>query len=169
MDDRSRTNASDPGPAAARQLGRRGQSDYAERAGGGGASGGPRPPVELPPRGLLWFAFLGAPVIWAVNLLVGYAIQATVCNAGYAPGMARLLPALCSLLAAAVAVAAASVAYRAWRRTGTGEENPESLVGPAVGRTWFMGYGGLLTSLLFLLAIILTAVVELTVAPCKPR
>ncbi len=123
--------------------------------------------APLPPPRLLWFAFLGAPVVWAANLLLGYAIQATACDAWNNPAVARVLPALCSLVAAAVAVVAVVVALRVWRGTGVGEENPEAEVSAAVGRTWFMSYGGLLTSLLFLLAIILTGVVELTATPCS--
>jgi hypothetical protein len=123
--------------------------------------------IPLPRPRLLWFAFLGAPVVWAMNLLLGYAIQATACDAWNNPAVARLLPALCSLLAAAVAVIAVVLAHRMWRGTGVGEENPEAEVSAAEGRTWFMSYGGLLTSLLFLLAIILTGVAELTVSPCS--
>lgn len=133
------------------------------------ANGAPVPEApdrRLPGRGRLWFAFLGAPVAWAANLLLGYSIQATVCNAGYSPGLARLLPVISSVIAAAVAIAAGLIGYRSWRGTGTGEENPESLVSPEVGRSWFMSYGGVLTSLLFLLAIVLTAVAELTVSAC---
>ncbi|HEX9105810.1 MAG TPA: hypothetical protein VF832_01245, partial [Longimicrobiales bacterium] len=76
------------------------------------------------------------------------------------------LPALVSLVSVAVGLTAVVVAHRAWRRTGVGEENPEAEVSASVGRSWFMSYGGLLTSLLFLLAIVMTGVVELTVTPC---
>lgn len=126
----------------------------------------------LPSRPALWFAFLGAPAAWAVNLLVGYSVQATVCNTA-GPGATvlglqtgRALPVLFSILAACVATAGVLVGYRAWRATGTGEENPEATVPPDVGRSWFMAYGGLVSSALFLLAILLTGMVELGLSPC---
>lgn len=129
----------------------------------------------LPPpsRLSLWFAFLGAPIAWAVNLILGYTIQATVCETT-GPGTtilglpaAHALPALFSVLAAAVALAGVLVAWSDWRVTGTGEENPEASVPADVGRSWFMAYGGFVSSMLFLLAILLTGVVELSAAPCS--
>jgi hypothetical protein len=127
--------------------------------------------AALPSRRTLWFGFLGAPVVWATNLLAGYAVQSSICSTGTNPevagiGLAKLIPIVLCVVAAAIAAAAVVVAYRSWRDTGTGEENPEATVPPDVGRSWFMSYGGLLTSILFLLAIVLTGLVELTVTPC---
>ncbi len=127
---------------------------------------------QLPSRRALWFAFLGAPIVWALNLVVGYSVQATVCNTvgesatvlGLQSG--RAIPVLLSIVAAIVAAAGVVTAYRCWRATGTGEENPESTVGPSLGRSWFMGFAGMVSSLIFLLAILLIGISELAVGPC---
>ncbi len=127
---------------------------------------------QLPSRGALWFAFLGAPVAWALDLVVGYSVQATVCDTvgekatvlGLQSG--RAIPVLVSIVAAIVAAIGVITAHRCWRATGTGEENPESTVGPALGRSWFMSFAGLVSSLLFLLAIILIGITELVLGPC---
>ncbi len=120
----------------------------------------------------LWFAFLGAPVVWALDLVVGYSVQATVCDTvGEHASLlglqsARAIPVLVSIVAAIVAVAAVVVAYRSWQETGTGEENPEATVSAAVGRSWFMGFAGLASSMIVLLAIVLIAITELALGPC---
>ncbi len=127
---------------------------------------------RVPARAALWFAFLGAPIVWALDLVVGYSVQATVCETvgenatvlGLQSG--RAIPVLISIVAALVAAAGVVVAYRCWRATGTGEENPESTVGPALGRSWFMSFAGMVSSLIFLLSIVLIGISELAVGPC---
>ncbi len=132
----------------------------------------PAPPGRVPPRRLLWFAFAGAPIAWALNLVIGYSVQATVCNAGGAEATvlglqtARAIPVLLSIVAGLIGAAGVAVAYRCWRVTGTGEENPEATVPAAVGRSWFMSYAGLLSSMLFLLGIVLVGIAELALGPC---
>ncbi len=127
---------------------------------------------ELPPRSALWFAFLGAPLAWALNLVAGYSVQATVCDTvgenARILGLqsARAIPVLLSILAAIVAAAGVMIAYRSWRETGTGEENPEATVPAAVGRSWFMAFAGLVSSLIFLLAILLIGITEVVLGPC---
>ncbi len=135
---------------------------WAERDGG----------AAVPPTRLLWFGFAGAPIAWALNLVLGYSVQASVCNWGGADATvlglqsARAIPVLLSILATIVGSAGVVVAYRCWRATGTGEENPEATVPAAVGRSWFMSYAGLLSSALFLLGIVLHGVTELSLGPC---
>ncbi len=126
----------------------------------------------MPPTRWLWFAFAGAPIAWALNLVLGYSVQASVCNWGGASarvlGMqsARAIPVLLSILATVGGAAGVLVAYRCGRATGTGVENPEATVPPAVGRAWFMSFAGLLSSALFLLGIVLVGITELVVGPC---
>ncbi len=128
--------------------------------------------AAVPPTRLLWFAFAGTPIVWALNLILGYAVQATVCNAGGTSatvlGMetARAIPVLLSIVSAVIGFAGVTVAYRCWRWTGTGEENPEAMVPGAVGRSWFMSYAGLLSSMIFLLGILLVGISELVLGPC---
>ncbi len=127
---------------------------------------------QLPSRGALWFAFLGAPVAWALDLCSGYAVQATVCNTvgenATVLGLqsARAIPVLISIVAAVVAAAAVVIAHRSWRETGTGEENPEATVSAALGRSWFMAFAGMVSSMIFLLAIVLIGIMELALGPC---
>ncbi len=127
---------------------------------------------RVPSRRALWFAFLGAPVVWALDLVAGYSVQATVCDtvgeSATVLGLqsARAIPVLISIVAAIVAAAAVVVAHRSWRQTGTGEENPESTVSAAVGRSWFMAFAGMVSSMIFLLAIVLIGIMELALGPC---
>ena len=130
------------------------------------------PGARVPPLRLLWFAFAATPIAWALNLVTGYAVQATVCDT-VGPGArvlglqsARAIPLLVAVLATLVGLAGVVVAYRCWRATGTGEENPEATVPAALGRSWFMAYAGLLSNVLFLLGILLVGITELALGPC---
>lgn len=123
--------------------------------------------------GLLALAFglVGAPLAWNIELLVGTAFSGHQCYPRYLPlavplwtGTGGLLLAM-SLLALALGVAAALVSWRSWTRTRDVE--PGGGHG-ANGRTRFMALSGLLTSGLFLIALVFT-IAAVTLVPLCTR
>lgn len=118
----------------------------------------------------LYFGIFGAPLAWNVELLVGTALTGHQCFPRYVP---RALPMWTgtwsfvlgmNIVAFVLAIAAALVAWRSWRRTG--DEKPGS-AHSGEGRTRFMALSGLLSSGLFLLALLFTLGVILLVPVCS--
>lgn len=111
-----------------------------------------------------WFGLLGAPLAWGLQLLVNAAIGAHGCYPSDMPlatsiwPHARAVMAAVELGALALVLAAAWGAWRSWQRTR--EERPGSahqLIGGGDGRTRFMAMAALMTSALFLLAVLFSA------------
>ena len=110
------------------------------------------------------FGLLGAPAAWSPQLLVNAALDAHGCyprdtplDAPVWPQAAALMGGL-ELVAVLLCVAALGCAWAAWRRTR--DERPGSahrLLEAGDGRSRFMALSGLLTSALFLLAVLLSA------------
>lgn len=115
----------------------------------------------------------GAPLAWSVQIALGYGAAAYACYP-HRMALARpVLPHLHLLLAllnaATIAVAAlcALLAWRDWRHTRT--ELPgghRHLLETGEGRSRFMALCGVISSLLFLGALLLTASVLLLVPSC---
>ena len=119
----------------------------------------------------LGFGLVGAPLAWNIELLVGTALSGHQCYPRYLPlavplwtGTGGLLLVM-SLLALVLGVAAALVSWRSWARTR--DEKPGG--GPdSNGRTRFMALCGLLTSGLFLVALVFT-IAAVTLVPLCDR
>lgn len=112
---------------------------------------------------LAWFGLLGAPLAWAVELVVGYGWEEAACapagmrwNLGTTWAHAGVFAA-----AAAVALAALVSAASAWHAARRG-------AGDARGRVEFMSAGGIFVSALFLAAVVMTGGGTLALEPCAP-
>jgi hypothetical protein len=102
----------------------------------------------------VWFALLGGPLAWFAHLLAVYGLAYVPC-ALWLP-----LHLLATLAAVAVAIAAGVVSFRLHQSNDHADQSTRS------GRNWFVGYGGLLNSGLFLLIIVVTATPPLILGQC---
>jgi hypothetical protein len=115
---------------------------------------------------ILAFAVLGPPLAWAVQLVSGYAVEEAACSTATrdAPALANpgaLLWGI-SIGAFAVACLAGVAGLASWTRA-----RPDSESEPA-GRIAFLGAAGALAALVFLLAIVLSAVAFVPFDSCTP-
>jgi hypothetical protein len=117
----------------------------------------PRPQWSAPDRGASlgrWFALLGGHLAWSAQLLVGFALAAPACRAGWGPH--GLVLGTLSLAALAVTAGAGWAGLRLRRRAGAG-----------AARDRFLGLVGFLLSGLFAFAILLTAAGLVLVGTCR--
>lgn len=115
----------------------------------------------------------GAPLAWAVQIAAGYGAAAYACYPDRfslpAPVLPHLHAALVTLSVVAIAVSllCALLSYRSWRSTRHEfEGDHHHLLEVGEGRTRFMSMCALINSILFAVALVLTASVLLLVAPC---
>lgn len=131
------------------------------------------PPAQNPPS--LWalaFAWLGAPAAWAAQLLLGYGLAAHACFPKAVPLAAPPDPlwpwlAAISVLCIGLGLAACALAFRNWqvaRQEGPGTHH--RLLDVGEGRTRFLAMWGLLTSLMFLTALVFGSINLLWVPLC---
>ena len=115
----------------------------------------------------------GAPLAWSVQIIAGYATAAYACFPKRAPlsqpVFASLHAGLAVLSAAAIAVSLVCLvlAWRSWRATRA--EMPgdhQHLLDVGEGRTRFMALSAVISSVLFLFALLLTTSVLMLVQPC---
>ncbi len=122
----------------------------------------------------LWFGLFGGPAFWSVQLLVNYAVTAHFCYPKYLPlsaptyggmwAIAVMVNGL-TLLGTLGAGATAIASWRTARDEMTGRHN--ALLEDGTGRTRFMAYAGMLTSGLFLFAIIMSGMSLFIVPACS--
>ena len=112
---------------------------------------------------LLWFGLLGAPLAWALQLVVGYGVEEAGCAQGSRrwglPTHAFQIVILCVCLA--VALGSAIAAAWSWRAAERGR------VPNRRGRVAFLAYSGLLASALFLALIVLSGAGAITLDTCE--
>lgn len=122
--------------------------------------------------GLLALAFgvAAAPLAWNIELLIGTALTGHQCYPGYMPlasptwsGTWWFLLTL-SLAAIVVGIAGALVSWRSWART---HDEHASAAHSGEGRNRFLALCGMLTSGLFLIALLFTLAVVLMVPICS--
>jgi hypothetical protein len=113
-----------------------------------------------------WFALLGAPLAWTVQLVVGFGVTQTWCapvdriwGVDATPWQVGLAVA-CGAVALA-AQACALVLFRSLRGVAHDDAGPE-------GRLYFFSVAALLGNTLFLTAIAVTAVGVLAHDACRP-
>lgn len=106
----------------------------------------------------LWYAILGGPAAWTAHLLVSYGFVYVACGTGWI-----FLLYLTTLVAATMALGAGVVAWRIWRPSHHGEQ---ALRLRSVARQGFMGFLGLLMSILFFVIILVEGVPPLVLGPC---
>lgn len=120
---------------------------------------GPSSPVSP----VLWFAVLGAPLAYAVQMGLGYWLAEAECSpTGEMWGISLSIWGLVvGAVAAAIAVAAGLTALRLFRRTG------DYKGAPPPGRTAFLAVVGMTVSSLFLVLILMSAAGILTYHVCN--
>jgi len=123
-------------------------------------------------RVALWFSVFGAPALWSVQVIAGFALVAHGCYPRTLPLATptldvRALASMISVVAAIVTIVAGALAFAIWRRVSRelrSSGHPKRDV--RLERTRFMAFAGILTSTLFLLAIALSFVSIWTLPPC---
>ena len=98
----------------------------------------------------LWFGVLAPMLAWALLLEVNYALVAIACD-----GISRALLLGACLVALLLALAGGLVAHGMYVRL---REAPDERVSEVAGRERFMALGGMLSSVLFALVIVATAI-----------
>lgn len=128
----------------------------------------PREVARLPVGPALTFAAFGAPVAWLLQLIVGYALSAHACYPLDVPLVAPVWPRLWWWLIGidmgAVVIAGAALftawgCHVAWR--GVEPRSPGEL------RNRFIAHWSVLTSLLFLIAVLFTIVMVFIEPVCN--
>jgi hypothetical protein len=118
--------------------------------------------LQPEPRGggaSLWAGVIGAPLVWAADLQVRYAIVPWVCRTGHHGALHAL-----SVLFLAMAAAAVFLCWRDWRAAGT--VVPAGADDGVVTRVRFLAALGLLTSTLFFVVIVAEALPNFFIDPC---
>ena len=132
--------------------------------------------------GLLWFGLFGGPAAWTIQTLVDLAVTSHGCYPRLFPLEAPILSSLraivvtVSLAALIVCIVAALAAIRTWGQTrhehqsssGAGEKHSPSaaLLETGEGRTRFLALSGLMTSVVFTIAVLAHTVSIFIVGPC---
>jgi hypothetical protein len=123
-------------------------------------------------RVALWFGLVGAPALWSVQVMAGFAIAAHGCFPRTLPLASptldvRALTLLITIVATLVAIAAGATALASWRRvTHDVRAGDRVMLAAEADRTRFMAFSGILMSALFLLAIALSFASIWGVPPC---
>lgn len=143
--------------------------------GGNGEPGHPAPARGSVHHAALWFGLFGAPAAWSVQELVNFPIAAHTCYPRMYPLHAPTIghgavwgsTMAVSVVTLLIGVAAGLVALHAWRQTRA-ETGGHShwLLDTGEGRTRFMAVSGLLTSVLFVLGILVHTAAILALPPC---
>lgn len=120
----------------------------------------------------------GVPLAWVAQMTLSEPLAAQACYPHAVPLSAPLVPHLQLLLAAvtlgalAVGVAIAWLAWSSWCRVRDDPAEKEEIAGRATaetgdGRTRFLALMGVMSSVLFLTAIVITSLAVLIVSPCQ--
>jgi len=109
--------------------------------------------------GWLWFGILAGPLAFLLNLQLSYMLVQPVCVTAHHI-ILHLVPAGALLLTASGGVSA----WRNWQRTGQVES---SIAAGVLPRSRFMAGVGLLTSGLFILAIVAQWLPNFILTPCQ--
>ncbi len=109
---------------------------------------------------LFWFGVLAAPSVWALHLTVAYGYDEAACSDRVGVSAVEPLILASGAVCAAIAVAGGVAAWSVWRRASRG-----AVADP---RAWVrvLGVGSVLSSVLFLFAIVLQTVQALVLSAC---
>ncbi len=123
----------------------------------------------------LFFGLFAAPIVWAGNLMVTYALGIHACYPGNRPvdqpvsGFGWVWPFLlaCYLLSLAICAAAFVVSLRSWQVVGTESHGHwEQLTEVGEGRTRFLAICGMAFSMVFFSAVLFGLISVLIVPLC---
>lgn len=137
--------------------------------------GHPAPERGVVALGTLWFGLFGAAAAWSVQSLVNYVVAAHTCFPRLYPldtptiGRAPLwwITVIVSLVALAIGVLGGLAALRSWRATRHEKGgHAHWALETGEGRTRFMASAGLVTSGIFIIAILVNAASAIVVTPC---
>lgn len=145
------------------------------REGAAALPGHPAPHRERVGLGALLFGACAAPLAWAAQLNLNYALASHACfpsdvsRTGVLPGWDgfRVELVVVNLVALAIALVATAISWRSWRIARHERENrAEHLLEAGEGRTRFFAACGLLSGPGFACAILFNSVALITVPPC---
>ena len=111
---------------------------------------------------LFWFGVLAAPSAWALHLTVSYGYDEAACSDRVGVSAVEPLILASGAVCAVIAVAGGMAAWSVWRRASRG-----AVADP---RAWVqvLGVGSVLSSVLFLFAIVMQTVQVLALSACLP-
>jgi hypothetical protein len=128
------------------------------------------------PMSRIWLGIFGAPVAWVIQMSLIEPIAAYTCYPHQVPLSAPLwadLPfilATISLACLAGGLFSGYIALDSWRRTGdslTGALQETQIIEVDEGQTRFLAMLGMMSSFLFIVAILFTSCAVLLVSPCS--
>lgn len=117
-------------------------------------------------------ALLSAPLAWIVQICVCESLAAQSCFPGHSPAARPAVGAVMayigavSLVCFVVAAGGLTVAWSGWRITSS--QSDSTIADPDRRASRFIFLVGIISSPIFVLGLILTAVAALIVSPCKP-
>lgn len=133
----------------------------------------PAPRRGIVPLPTLWFGIFGAPIAWALQLIVDYSLVAHYCYPRDVPldtppfGALRVTGILVSVALVLIGVAALLTAVHSWGKARHGHDREHhELLEVGEGRARFMAFGGVLLSAMFLFALLMTALPLFTNSLC---
>jgi len=107
----------------------------------------------------LWAGVIGAPLVWAADLQVRYALVPVACGS-----RSQLVLHVLSVVFILSALACAALCLHEWRASGI--HVPDSAEGGTAARTQFLSAVGLMSSVLFLVIITAQALPGFFMGPC---
>jgi hypothetical protein len=140
-----------------------------------GHPGHPAPARHRVSKFVLWFGLFGAAAAWNIQLIVNYAVAAHACYPRYVPlpipaygETAFSVPLIVvSIAALVIGVAGLFCAIAGWRTTSAETGGGSHwLLDTGEGRTRFMAAAGIMTSSVFLLAILFHCAAVLLLRHC---
>ncbi len=132
----------------------------------------PAPHRHLVSFWTLLFGAAAAPLFWLGQLMLGFLVTADACFGGDHPTTAAPAPLHTVLfafdgIAAAAAVAGGIVAYASWRALRVEKQGGhETALETGAGRARFLALWGILSSAIFLAAIVFTTIATMGVPLC---
>lgn len=124
-----------------------------------------------PGAAALWYGLLGAPAVWSLQLVVGYALVAVPCEVDPATrgtasttGVPEAAIAV-SVVAFLLAAGALSTAIRSWRAAPA--EEGTVLERAVRHRIAFMAFAGIFVSVLFTIGVVFATVGLFVLSPCR--
>lgn len=133
----------------------------------------PSPHRHRVARWRVWFALLGAPLAWTLQLLINVSLGGYACYPHDVPLASPLWGNLVGIglwvevIALLICVAAAIVSYLNWRRTKREKSgDTHDLLGGGDGRSRFLAMAGMLVSVLFLIATAFSMGNLASIQPC---
>ena len=121
----------------------------------------------------LFYGLVAAPAAWVVSQIANSTLGQEACFPGTEPlaepafGGVHAIQAVIMLAALLVSASAAAVAFRTWRSTrGEQAGDQHALLSIGEGRSRFMAFAGLLTSLGFLVASLFSAPALILIESC---